>query len=107
MVEGDGDDRSGQYQILAFVRKHAQGHAHPREDEGKFADLGKTHRNRQCGIEWVAKCQYQQQGGERFANHDDGDHGQYLQWPIGQDGRIEQHAHGDEKQHRKGIAQRQ
>ncbi len=61
----------------------------------------------ECGAERMAKGQHDRQRGQRFADDNDyegRDDGPRL---TDKDGRIEQHAHGNEKEHGERIAQGQ
>ena len=55
----------------------------------------------------MAEGAHDEERGQRLADDDDEGGGQHLQRMCDQDVGVEQHAHRDEEQHRKGVAQRQ
>ena len=79
----------------------------PGDDEGELADLRQAGGDGQRGAERIAEEEDDGQCGERLADDDDGDHAEYAHWLLDQDRRFEQHADGDEKEHRERVLQRE
>ena len=106
-IDEDREQRAGKDEVAPFARQNVERDADPCENEGKFADLGEAcgHGERNPGL--VAEEPHDDIGRERLAEHDDEKDREDFKRGGQQDPRIEQHADGDEKEHRKGIAQGQ
>ena len=77
------------------------------EDEGEFADLREADGDDQRGADRAAEQHDDEVGEHRLADDDDRDRREQRQRIAPEDRRIEQHADGDEEQHRERVAQRQ
>ena len=98
---------AGEDQALALLREQAEDDAEAGQNERELANLRKTRTGNECRVERIAKGEHQRERGDRVAHHDDGDRGQHLQRFLHQYLRLEQHADGNEEQHRESVAQRQ
>ncbi|MNT08744.1 hypothetical protein D3C72_1434950 [compost metagenome] len=104
-VEGDRQDGAGQDQALPFLRHQAQRQAQRGQDERELADLRQAGRDDDGRFRRIAQRHHEQKGGDRFAEDNDGAHGQHLQGLVDEDIRLEQHADGNEEQHGERVAQ--
>ena len=106
-VQDDRDDGAGQHEAAPLLGQHAEAHPERGEDEGEFADLRQSRRQRQRGTRRSAEQHQQQERHDGLAEQDDRQRRQYRQRLAHDDGRIEQHADRDEEQHPERVAQRQ
>ena len=106
-IERDGDDGSGNDGIGGFRGKDAVACAQRGQNKGKFSDLGQCRSHAQRLTQRTAQQKDDSKRSQRLAEQYQccGDQNQrpYFRQSAG----IEQHAHGDEKQYGKGVAQRQ
>jgi hypothetical protein len=92
---------------LAFRRQEPEAQTDAGEDEGELADLRQARADRERGAQGIAKGGDQRHGRRRLAHHDDGDYREELERLPQHDAGVEEHADGNEEQHRECVTKRQ
>ena len=106
-IEGDGKDGASNDQILRLAIHEAEAEPQRGKDEGEFADLRQRGGDGERGADRAPDCNHGEKAHQRLADEDDEQRAEHRQRIADEDAGIEQHAHGDEEQHREGIAERQ
>jgi len=104
-IEQYREDGGAEHEITAALVHQTEADAEIREDEGKFADLRKATADGQRRGWRVAVKAHHEKGHAAIADDDHRKDREKREEVIDDHARIEQHADGDEEQHREGVAQ--